>query len=66
MPGRRKKAVTDSPAQGDAAPGATDNGREMSPEERVRARAYELFLERGGQNGNELDDWLRAENEHFR
>jgi ribosomal protein L7/L12 len=31
--------------------------------ERIRARAYELFLERGGQHGHELEDWLRAEAE---
>src|SRR5437763_735314 len=29
----------------------------------VQARAYELFLERGGQHGDDLSDWLRAERE---
>lgn len=32
-------------------------------EDRIRQRAYELYLERGGADGNELDDWLRAEDE---
>jgi hypothetical protein len=32
-------------------------------EERVRRRAYELYLRRGGQSGSELDDWLQAEQE---
>jgi hypothetical protein len=31
--------------------------------ERIRERAYQLYLERGGSPGNELEDWLRAENE---
>jgi hypothetical protein len=30
-------------------------------EEEIRIRAYELFLDRGGQPGQETEDWLRAE-----
>ena len=34
----------------------------MGPsEEQVRARAYEIYLERGGRPGHDLDDWLQAE-----
>src|ERR1044071_6457359 len=29
----------------------------------MRRRAYEIYLERGGQPGHELDDWLQAERE---
>lgn len=29
----------------------------------IRNRAYGIYLERGGQSGNELDDWLQAERE---
>jgi len=29
----------------------------------VAQRAYELFLERGGSHGRDLDDWLHAERE---
>jgi Protein of unknown function (DUF2934) len=32
-------------------------------EERIRRRAYELYVERGNQSGSELDDWLQAEQE---
>ena len=32
-------------------------------EERIRRRAYELYVERGNQSGSELDDWLQAEEE---
>ena len=29
----------------------------------IRRRAYEIYLERDGLPGDELDDWLRAERE---
>ena len=32
-------------------------------EERIRRRAYELYVERGNQSGSEMDDWLQAEEE---
>jgi Protein of unknown function (DUF2934) len=31
--------------------------------EQIALRAYELYLERGGEPGRELDDWTRAERE---
>ena len=35
----------------------------VSLEERIRRRAYELYVERGSQSGSELGDWLQAEEE---
>jgi len=32
-------------------------------EERIRQRAYELYLQRGRVDGFALDDWLQAEGE---
>ena len=32
-------------------------------EEKIRIRAYEIYLQRGGQPGQELEDWLQAESE---
>jgi hypothetical protein len=32
-------------------------------EEEIRDRAYEIYLQRGGQSGHELEDWLQAERE---
>jgi hypothetical protein len=32
-------------------------------QEAIAIRAYELFLERGGQDGGDVEDWLRAERE---
>jgi hypothetical protein len=46
-------------------PPAGDIGNNGSPEfsDRVAARAYELYLERGGGDGRAWDDWLAAERE---
>lgn len=30
-------------------------------EEKIRKKAYELYLKRGGQHGRSWDDWLEAE-----
>jgi len=38
---------------GDAAPS----------DEEIRARAYEIYIERGGEHGMDFEDWLRAERE---
>jgi hypothetical protein len=35
----------------------------LSLEERIRQRAYELYVSRGNRSGSELDDWLQAEEE---
>lgn len=39
------------------APGTGD------PHERISARAYELYLARGGADGQDWEDWLAAERE---
>ncbi len=36
---------------------------ELPLEERIRRRAYELYVEHGNQSGSELDDWFQAEEE---
>ena len=32
-------------------------------QEQIRRRAHELYEQRGGDDGHELDDWLQAESE---
>lgn len=36
---------------------------EQNREEEIRQRAYELYEERGREDGQEVEDWLRAEAE---
>jgi hypothetical protein len=31
------------------------------PRDRIASRAYEIYLERGGGDGRDMDDWLEAE-----
>jgi hypothetical protein len=41
----------------------TSRKESQNIEETVRTRAYELYEARGREDGHELDDWLRAEEE---
>jgi hypothetical protein len=36
--------------------------KELSKEE-IAHRAYELYVQRGGEPGKDVEDWVRAENE---
>jgi hypothetical protein len=45
-------------------PHAADASANHAPShDEIRTRAYEIYLERDGLPGDELDDWLRAERE---
>ena len=46
-----------------AAPATEPQIEALPLEERIRRRAYELYIERGNESGSELDDWLQAEDE---
>jgi oligoendopeptidase F len=39
----------------------TTNKSHPNPEEEIRRSAYELYEQRGREDGRALDDWLRAE-----
>jgi hypothetical protein len=36
---------------------------DLSIQKKIALRAYELYLQRGGMNGHEVEDWLEAERE---
>jgi len=44
-------------------PPATVTGDPQGLKSEIRQRAFELYQERGREDGHELDDWLRAEEE---
>ena len=44
-------------------PSATITSEPQELEHEIRLRAYELYEEGGKEDGHELDDWLRAEEE---
>ena len=60
-------SASDSKATNGAVPHpstATDTSAYPSvSEERIRQRAYELYVQRGGHDGAHVDDWFRAEAE---
>ena len=33
------------------------------PREEIELRAYQIYIERGGAHGEEMEDWLQAERE---
>ncbi|HXY11261.1 MAG TPA: DUF2934 domain-containing protein [Terriglobales bacterium] len=35
----------------------------LNLEDEIRRRAYELYEQRGGEHGHDVEDWLRAEEE---
>jgi hypothetical protein len=45
------------------APAKERSKETLSIEERIRQRAYELYVQRGNESGSELDDWFQAEEE---
>jgi hypothetical protein len=52
-PKARRKSARSAPAPSPA----------FAPAEEIARRAYELYLDRGRDEGHALDDWLRAEAE---
>ncbi len=64
----RGKGRKEPRAAAPAAPPAGNEDEALTPEEqdqadRIAARAYQIYQERGGEHGADLDDWLRAERE---
>lgn len=59
----KKHLSTKSHAMSAATPDAETNGAGPLHYQKIRIRAYEIYLERGEQHGRDLDDWLQAEHE---
>jgi len=49
------------PAESETAVEETERLAHSTHEHQIRNRAYEIYLQRGGQSGYELEDWLQAE-----
>ena len=52
-----------APAACETAVEETEGLTHSTHEQEIRIRAYEIYLQRGGQLGYELEDWLQAERE---
>ena len=63
QPDYRDQAGADRPAE-DRADDVRSVSMSSEPSEAdIRLRAYQIYLERGGNDGQDFDDWLRAEEE---
>jgi hypothetical protein len=60
---RRVEEETRTPSNASA---QNDTAAPELDRERVAQRAYELYLSRGGRDGQDQDDWLVAEQELIR
>ena len=60
-----RESAADQTERVQQAPGDAMAARPLGEpsDEEIRARAYEMYLERGGHDGLDFDDWVRAERE---
>ena len=58
-----KKGTTKSVAESvsRSLEGAVSSGIHEPTHDEIQLRAYEIHMERGGRDGNDLDDWHQAE-----
>jgi hypothetical protein len=65
QPAARAARVRAADADGASASEVAAEGRERNDvtDDQVARRAYELFVERGGEHGRDHEDWARAERE---
>ena len=61
MPTIRRK--TDAPSKPRRKAGKTPHPRTAPTTGAIATRAYEIFVQRGGEHGHALDDWVAAERE---
>lgn len=53
----------DAPSVDTTTPESNASSAPVDARERIAARAYERYLQRGGAHGRETEDWLEAERE---
>ena len=63
MASKAKMISSTEPTQPEAAVETREDLPHSTREQDIRDRAYEIYLQRGGQPGYELEDWLQAERE---
>jgi hypothetical protein len=61
---RDSKKGTPKPIEGSVSgslEGAVSSGIHEPTHDEIQLRAHEIHMERGGEDGNDLDDWIQAE-----
>jgi hypothetical protein len=59
----KAKTIGSTEPQAETAVEEREGLLDSTREQEIRARAYEIYLQRGGQPGDEVEDWLQAERE---
>jgi len=61
----KKRITTKKPARGRGVTlvGSTKQVRYVPSNAEISERAYEIYLDRGGEDGHDIEDWLQAESE---
>ena len=59
----KAKTIGNTEQQAETAVEERERLPDLTREQEIRARAYEIYLQRGGQPGDEVEDWLQAERE---
>jgi DUF2934 family protein/putative transmembrane protein PGPGW len=62
-PRQPKESITMKPTQSETELYQANQRTASSHHQQIEARAYELFEQRGREDGRDLDDWLQAESE---
>lgn len=63
MPKAKTPPTTDAPAKPRRKTRAQASAPPALMEDAIASRAYELFMQRGGEHGRALEDWVAAERE---
>jgi hypothetical protein len=65
VPSKPQRAASNEETEKTSTPPATSGAEpaNLTRDEGIRRRAYEIYLERGEQLDRALDDWLQAERE---
>jgi hypothetical protein len=63
MASKAKIISSTDPTQPETAVEEREGLPHSTRDKEIRNRAYEIYLQRGGQPGSELEDWLLAERE---
>ena len=63
MASKTKLIGSTEPMQTETAAEEREGLLDQTREQEIRNRAYEIYLQRGEQPGDELGDWLQAEGE---
>jgi Protein of unknown function (DUF2934) len=63
MASKAKTIGSTEPTQPGTVVEETERLLQSTHEQEIRNRAYEIYLQRGAQSGDEIEDWLQAERE---